>query len=208
MRARTALITLICAVGLVMSGCSSGIAGVPELAGQAGSGTHSQPGSGSSAPTGANPTNGLPTGGLPTGSTSDRSSGGGGATGLPSASGEDPGSSSTGSGGTLPTGPGSIPGVSSECMAVLNLSMTVGLLFMGVVMGGSQALTKAQVDQAFAQMGDVPPELKQPTAVLHDAAMQAVGKAPAQAAQILGSDQVNKAMDTVSKYADAKCGGS
>lgn len=193
MRARTALTSLVCATALLIAGCSAGIAGTPQLAGAGGG----------SVGAGASPSSG----GVAPGSDSGDGSGSGdgGETGLPPASGGVPGIP-PGLATAIPTDLGVIPGVNGECLAVAGIVLSVSVLFLAPMTG--QPLTKDQVDQAFAQMGDVPAQLKQPVQVLHDAAVQAIGKSAEQAQAILQSDKVSKAMDTVSNYADSKCGSS
>jgi hypothetical protein len=207
MRARTVLISIACVVGLALTGCSSSVGGSPQLPGAGGvgiaTGDDGQSGGGTTTPPGDDGSDAGPS----TTDQGDSDAGDGGDSSLPPATDEDqplpPGGLPSG----MPTGLSGVPGISDQCMAVAGLSMTIGLLLIAPLMG-SQPLTQEQVDQAFAQMGDIPPELQQPMQVLHDAAVQAVGKPAAQAAEILGSDQVSKAMDTLSKYLDDACGGS
>jgi hypothetical protein len=226
MRARSAIVSLICATTLVLAGCSTGISGVPQLAGAEGAGSGSSAGS----PSGSSPS-GLPSG-MPqptagpgdsgTGSgdagsgdgssgdagSADAGSGDGGDSGLPSASSGIPGLPTDL--GSLPTDLGdlgSIPGLDPGCLAAAGILISVPFLFLGPSLG-SQALTQKDVDQAFSGLGDIPDELKQPVQVLHDAAIQAIGKSGTEASDILSSDKVNAALDTISQYTDAKCGGS
>jgi len=127
---------------------------------------------------------------------------------LPSASGGIPGLPTDL--GSLPTdlgSLGSIPGLDSGCLAAAGILISVPFLFLTPTLGG-QALTKQDVDQAFANLGEIPDELKQPVQVLHDAAVQAIGKSGTEASDILNSDKVNAALDAITKYTDAKCGGS
>lgn len=214
MRIRTVVISLACAMGLLVSGCSGGIPGVPQIEGAAavastagsnGSGDGSNSTDGATESSTSSSAGGSSSAGSDNGNGSSSDSGDGGDTGLPSASSDSP---SLPSGiGTLPTDLGSIPGVDSSCLSVAGILMSVGVLFLAPTLGG-KPLTKDQVDQAFAGIGEVPPELKQPVQVLHDAALQAVGKSATEAAAIVGSDTVNQAMDALSKYTDTKCGGS
>jgi hypothetical protein len=208
MRARTVLISIACVVGLALAGCSSSVGGSPQLPGAGGggitTGDNGQSGEdASSTPPGDDGSDADPSTADP-GSTD---SGDGGDSGLPPATDEDQPLPTGGLPTGMPTDLSGIPGISEECLAVAGLLMSVGILFIAPVMGG-QPLTQQQVDQAFAQMGQVPPELAQPMQVLHAAAVQAIGKSAAEAAQILESAEVSKAMDALSKYSDDKCGGS
>jgi hypothetical protein len=207
MRARTALISIACVVGLALAGCSSSVAGSPQLAGGGGVTTGDNGQAGGDVTTSTPADDGSDSGPTTT-DQDDSDSGHGGDSSLPPATDDDQ-SLPTGGlpTGGLPTDMTGIPGISDQCLAVANLSMTIGFLLIAPMMG-SQPLTQEQVDQAFAQMGDIPPDLQQPMQVLHDAAVQAIGKPVAQAAEILGSDKVSQAMDTLSKYLDDACGGS
>lgn len=219
MRPRIALIALVCAVSLLVGGCSTtagtavmaggGAPAVPNAQGSGGNGDSSDLGGGSGS----------------SGAGSDAGdSGQPGATGLPGTTGlpapTDPDSLPTDLGslptdlgslptdlGSLPTNLGSIPGVSDDCMSLLGILMGVSSLFLGPTLGG-QPITKEQVDQAFNGMGVIPDELKAPLDVIHQAAEQAVGKSSTEALQILGSDKVSAAMNQLTDYSDSKCGGS
>jgi hypothetical protein len=225
MRARTAIVSLICASALILTGCSTGIAGVAQLPGAAGAGSStgdnwasgapqsdqsSAGSSGSSDPGSSDPGSSDPGSSDP--GSSDAGSGDGGDSGLPSASGDtsglptDLGSLPTDL-GSLPTDLGSIPGLDPGCLEAASILITVPFLFLTPTMGG-KALTQGDVDKAFGNLGDIPDELKEPVQVLHDAAVQAIGKSGTEASQILSSDAVTKALDTISSYSDAKCGGS
>lgn len=215
MRARSTVISLVCALGLLVAGCSSSVGGTPQMPAAGGLNISTPGGQSGAGPTGGPISTPSGDGSADSGSQTDSDSstndagstdsggdsGNGGDSSLPPATDDD----QTGMPTAFPTDLSGIPGLSDQCLAVSGLAITVGMLLIAPMMG--QPLTKQQVDQAFAQMGDVPAELQQPMAVLHDAAEQSIGKSTTEAAAILGSDQVSKAMDALSQYMDAQCGG-
>lgn len=110
----------------------------------------------------------------------------------------------SGSGGLA--GLGGLSGtVSSECLSIAGVSMALGFLMLGPMMG--QPLTESDIDEALSGLTDVPPELHDAVATLREAAHGAVGASPADAAALLSTPAVSGAMDAISKYLDAHCGG-
>lgn len=220
MRARPALIAMIGAIGLVLSGCASSIAGSPlaaqaPLAGVDASGDQSDspdvadnPGllpmpTDSGGPQGAD-LGGL-LGGLDEGQLPDMSQLGelldglGGTGGVPDIAGL-----LDGLGGTEGA---DIAGLLGEgCLEVSTITMSLGFLLLAPALG--QPLTAKDVTDAFAKIGDVPSEVRGDVDSLRAAAEQAVGKSPAEAQAILSSTTVTDAMEHLSKYIDAKCAGS
>lgn len=103
-------------------------------------------------------------------------------------------------------GSGGVGALSPACLQVSGALMSVGFLLMGPALG--TPLTSAQVDDAFKNLNDMPSELAGDISVLHQAAQSVVGKDGATATQVLSSPEVNSAMDHLSQYLDASCGGS
>jgi hypothetical protein len=95
--------------------------------------------------------------------------------------------------------------LSPECLSIAGATMALGFLMIGPMMG--QPLSQSDLDEALSGLTDVPPELQGPVATLRDAAQGAVGASPAEASALFSSPEVNDAMDTLSKYLDAHCGG-
>lgn len=185
MRVRTALLGIGCSLAILIAGCSSpSIPGAPEPPGGGSDSSAVATGGAGSGDTGSGDT------GSGTGD-----SGGGDGTGIPGLSG-------------LPTDLSdltNIPGISGQCLAVLNVFLAVSTLFLGPTLGGA-ALTQDQVDNAFKGMDQAPAELQPAIKVLHDAASQAVGKPLAQALTIVAADPVTNALKALSDYTDAQCG--
>jgi len=179
MRTRSALLSLVCAAALVTTGCASQVTGTPQ---------------------------GVTGGGV---ANTAQSSATGGSAGTPQ-SGES--SSTDGASSpdlTLPTDLSNltnIPGLDPGCLAAAGIAMGFGMLMLAPIMGGQQ-VTADDVNKAFADLGEVPPELKGVVDVLHKAAVAATGQSLAKAAEIMGTPEVTKAMDDLSKYTDAHCGG-
>ena len=171
MRIRTALLGLGCAMAVLIAGCSATLPGNPQL----------QDNSGSTAV--ASDNGGDTGGGDGNGDTGSGDTGAINPTALPT---------------DLITSAlselSNIPGVSNDCIAVASAVVAIGLLIASPVLGG-QALTQEQVDQAFKGLESAPAELQPAIKTLHDAASQAVGKSGADALAILGSDDVQKALD-------------
>ncbi len=210
MRARSALIALACTASLVLASCSSPTAGIPQLpqapetASPTGPAGASQTGEAGTATGTTDPDD-------PSGEDDAASDPDAGSTGLPSATGSQPDPSTDGALPTdlmaLPTDLGDL-GMNAECLAVSGVVMAMGLLVVASMMGGTQAITQEDLEQAFAGMGDVPPELSAPLQTLRDAATKAMGKPSAEAGAIMSSDDVANAMDVLSTYVESKCGGS
>lgn len=201
MRVRTALVSLGCSLALVIAGCSSTIAGIPQ--GGGGTGVVN---------TGATNGSGGSTGGLSTPSATggaDQTGGSGGdSTGLPTDLSGLPTDLTDLTG--LPTDLtdlSNIPGISDDCMAIVNAMIAIGTMFLAPTLGGT-SLTQDQVDQAFKGLDSAPSDIQPAIKTLHDAANQAVGKSSTEALAILGSDAVSKAFDDLSKYSDQHCGSS
>lgn len=110
-----------------------------------------------------------------------------------------------GLGGTdAASGLGALSGIlSPECMSVAGQSMALSMLMLAPLMG--QALSESDVEQAFASLTDVPPELQSAVDTLHTAARSAIGASPADASALLSDPAVNDAMDAISQYVDAHC---
>lgn len=102
-----------------------------------------------------------------------------------------------------------VPGLSdimsSECLSIAGASMSLGFLLLAPMMG--EPLTSSDVDSAFKGLKGVPPELSGAIDTLHSAAQAAVGKSSADASKLMSDPAVSDAMDEVSKYLDAHCGG-
>lgn len=192
MRARSGLLSLVCIVGLIVAGCSSEVAGSPEGAANAVSITSSS----GDAASGSEDTDAENTQSLDPSDTADDSSD----------------SDLTFPTDTMPSGLAGltdltdIPGFSSGCLAAAGIAMGFGMLMLAPVLGGTE-VSADDVDEAFAHLSDVPPELKDVVDVLHKAAVAATGQPLAKATDILDSPEVTKAMDKLSAYTDANCGG-
>ncbi|MBN9611270.1 MAG: hypothetical protein J0I11_18375 [Actinobacteria bacterium] len=189
MRTRSALLSLVCAAALVTTGCASQVTGTPQgVTGGGVANTAQSSATGGSA-------------GTPQDTTTD---------GASQQSGES--SSTDGASSpdlTLPTDLSNltnIPGLDPGCLAAAGIAMGFGMLMLAPIMGGQQ-VTADDVNKAFADLGEVPPELKGVVDVLHKAAVAATGQSLAKAAEIMGTPEVTKAMDDLSKYTDAHCGG-
>lgn len=103
-------------------------------------------------------------------------------------------------------GLGDLSGIlSPECMSIAGQSMALSMVMLAPLMG--QALTESDVDQAFSNLTDVPPELRDAVATLREAAQGAVGASPADASALLSNPAVDGAMDAISQYLDDHCGG-
>jgi hypothetical protein len=103
-------------------------------------------------------------------------------------------------------GLGDLSGIlSPECMSIAGQSMALSMVMLAPLMG--QALTESDVDQAFSNLTDVPPELRDAVATLRKAAQGAVGASPADASALLSNPAVDGAMDAISQYLDDHCGG-
>ncbi len=101
---------------------------------------------------------------------------------------------------------GDLSGIlSPECMSVAGQSMALSMLMLAPLMG--QALSESDVEQAFASLTAVPPELQSAVDTLHTAAQSAIGASPADASALLSDPAVNDAMDAISQYVDAHCSG-
>jgi hypothetical protein len=109
-------------------------------------------------------------------------------------------------GGGNSGGLGDLSGIlSPECMSIAGQSMALSMVMLAPLMG--QALTESDVDQAFSNLTDVPPELRDAVATLREAAQGAVGASPADASALLSNPAVDGAMDAISQYLDDHCGG-
>lgn len=197
MRARSGLLPLACTAVLLAAGCSSQVAGTPVGVTSAAVQTSSASGDGAARSGGA----------------SDATDATSIASDVPSFS--DGGSASSNNAeptGSLPTdladltSLAGLPGLGAGCLTAAGIAMGFGMLMIAPMLGGAE-VTKSDVDQAFANLGDVPPELTDAVDVLHKAAVAATGQPLAKAADILGSPEVTRAMDELSAYTDAKCGG-
>jgi hypothetical protein len=216
MRVRTALIGLGTSLAVLIVGCSSTIPGSPQAAGGGTAAVTGGSGGGTTGPGGSGGSGGDTAGGSATagGTGGPASTAAGGGSGGSSGAG---GGATTGGGGDSTGIPGlsglptelselsNIPGVNNDCLAVASAAIAIGLLIAAPALGG-QPLTKDQVDQAFKGLDSAPAAIQPAIKTLHDAAIQAVGKSPAEALSILGSDTVSKAMDTLSQYSDKQCG--
>lgn len=205
MKTRSRLLSLLCAAGLLIAGCSSQVAGTPQgatgaiantaqsSASETASAAPGNSSAGAEASTGSGDSNGA-TDAVDTSAATDLT--------LPS--------DLTMPSGVFPTDLSdlaSIPGLDPGCLAAAGIAMGFGMLMLAPIMGGQQ-VTADDVNQAFSDLGEVPPELKETVDVLHKAAVAATGQPLTKAAEILGTPEVTKAMDTLSKYSDAKCGGN
>lgn len=103
-------------------------------------------------------------------------------------------------------GAGGLGALSSSCLQVSGALMSIGFLFMGPAMG--QSLDAKTIDDAFSSLADVPAELQADIQTLHQAAQATVGKSGADAQTILSSPAVSDAMDHLTQYVDASCGGN
>ena len=74
--------------------------------------------------------------------------------------------------------------------------------------GGIDITDANSVDDAFEGLADAPAELQGDIQTLRQAAEAAVGKSGADAQAIVSSPPVNDAMDHISQYLDASCGGN
>lgn len=186
MRAPSGLLSLVCIVGLLAAGCSSEVAGSPEVAAVTSSSAAG------SAATGADASDAATTKSIESADDSDAD--------LTFPSGDLPANLAD---LTNLTG---IPGFSSGCLAAAGIAMGFGMLMLGPALGGTE-VSADDVDEAFANLGDLPPELRDVVDVLHKAAKAATGKSITAAAGILDSPEVTKAMDTLSAYTEKNCGG-
>lgn len=101
---------------------------------------------------------------------------------------------------------GAAGALSSSCLQVSGVLMSLGFLFMNPALG--QSIDAQSVDDAFEGLADAPAELQGDIQTLRQAAEAAVGKSGADAQAIVSSPAVNDAMDHISQYLDASCGGN
>lgn len=95
---------------------------------------------------------------------------------------------------------------SGGCMEVAGILMGWGFTLLGTLTEGT-ALVQSDVDALFATASELPADLHPHVAVLRDALNAAVGKPQGAALELVGTPEVDNAMNKISEYSDAACGG-
>lgn len=107
-----------------------------------------------------------------------------------------------GADGSLP-----IPGLGPGCLALAGVALAAGFALLGPAMGGVP-LTESDVNDMFEDISGIPPEVQPQVQKVHQMLLGVVGKSGEEVNRVLDSDEYNDAMDSLSDYMDAQCGGS